>query len=325
MKKIFFAFFTLFFSFGLFAEESIKGSFTCETGLMNGQIQEYVYYIAGKDDLRKLSELDWDVYRIPYTGLKMGLETNSGISVNFGFRVGIPKASGVMQDFDWMNVYAHMEDNWITNYSIHYNILDSFSNVYASADWKFNVIAGFYVRPDLFADIENISFYSKDGYGFYGDELSDSTDEKLHYKPYSSETKEERRLFKGKVISYTQKRIQSGAGLTLGYAFSNYELNVRGALRYANILAEDHHLLRNLKFADLPVGFGGYKIEGNFLWNINKLCGIGVSANCDIQPLLIGNDYWAPEKSETWFLDSEDYGGTSWSVFSLGVNYTVKF
>jgi len=331
MKKLLCVLFSIGFLAGLSAGEKINVSFNYEAGILDGVIQEFVYYIAAEDDLRELSQLDWDLYRIPFGGFNLELETKHGFSASGAIRIGIPRQSLYMQDYDWQNCIAHMEDNWLTNYSIHYNYLDSYYKLSAQAGWKISLPFGLYIKPDVFASNEMFSFYAEKGYGYYGDEYPDSTLDEPHCE--SAESKKEkclkglskRKQFKGKVISYYQNKNYAGGGLTLGWIFRDFDMSVRGGIRYADILAEDHHLARTepVKFTDLPSGFGGYEADGNIKWNINDRNALGFSVSWDYQPMILGPDYWADEDKEEWNLSNDVLGGSAGQYLTFRLSYSL--
>ena len=133
MKKSFFAVLCVFIiAGGLFASENSFFSFniTPQIGLMNGIVREYVIDPECTNTGNKESQLDWDIKNIPVISADADFWIFKYFYANLNFRSGFPKASGVMQDYDWLNSittgWLNDDPTELTNYSISDNQLDSY-------------------------------------------------------------------------------------------------------------------------------------------------------------------------------------------------------
>ncbi len=163
---------------GLFASESSFFSFniTPQIGLMNGSIREYVINPNCKNTDNKESELDWDIKNIPVISAAADFWFFRYCYVNLNFRSGVPKASGVMQDYDWLNSlpeetghYDWVKDDptELTCYSISENKLDSYYSFGLKMGGSINLPMYTKIIPFISFEYEYIKMSSYGGWHSY--------------------------------------------------------------------------------------------------------------------------------------------------------------
>lgn len=330
MKKVFLlSLFVLFFTEFTFSFDKISISLTPEFGIINGSVNEYVFFIpSGEDgtkqlsDVRKLSELDWDVYCIPYLGAQMTLNVDMGMYCNFNFQVGVPKSSKSMVDRDWVNCQKFPEMNWLTNYSRHDNFLDSYYKMDFTVGQRFDFPYGFLLIPEVFVSNDFYSFHGENGWGKYGSNWRGHHPD----EPVGHSEDGESLFFSSKVIFYQQNRVFFGLGFEAEKKFDfGLSINLFGKFRFAYVRAEDHHINTYTKYLDLPYGFGGVYAGSKIIYKFNKQHSISLGGFYDWLPVIKGEDYSTIENSEIWNIDSSFLGGASSDLFSASINYTFTF
>lgn len=329
MKKILTVFLSAFLIWGsLFAEKKVSLTVTPDFGVVQGKINEFVYYVPNPEgsgvqnsEIRKMSELNWDAFWIPYLGSSFSVELDTGSYVNFGFDAGIPKSSGVMVDRDWINCVYFPDKNWLTNYSKHENNLLSYYNIDFSMGQKFSFSRGFAVKPELFVTNNVFSFYGEKGTGKYGKNWQFADDGELVEPAESGEDM----TWKSVVISYKQNRVFAGLGLEAEKAFNfGLALCLFGKVRFAYVQAEDYHYNTTTDYLDKPYGFGGILAGGSVSYSFNEKHKISLKGTYDWLPLILGPDY-INEYEDFWSTDSHYIGGASSSLMTLSLSYTYSF
>lgn len=144
-------------------------------GLLNGSINEFVFSEHSKNTDNMVSRLNWDVLTVPYfnIGISADIFKYGFISVNG--RLGVPCASGVMQDYDWLNStpptgYEHWindDPKDLTNYSIHYNEEENYFNISVKAGGNIPIGKNVVLTPYLGYEYDYIYFVAKEGYYKY--------------------------------------------------------------------------------------------------------------------------------------------------------------
>lgn len=329
MKKIAATLFLLLGGISLFAQSKISISLTPDFGMLLGTINEFVYYVpnpegvSSKDaEIRKLSELNWDVNCIPYLGARADLEIDTGMFLNCGFQVGLTKRSGVMEDRDWTNCVNYPDKNWLTNYSIHQNYLESYYNMDFVMGQKFSFSYGLEIKPELFLSNNSFSFETEKGWGLYGENWRRA---KYGEKVGPAESGE-KITWKSKVITYKQNRVFCGIGLGIEKSFDfGLSLSVFGKTRFAYVVADDFHVNTSTKYRDKPYGFGGILAGGSIDYSFNRKHQISLKGSYDWLPLILGIDSFADKNSDEWTTSSDCLGGASSTLYSASLSYTFTF
>jgi outer membrane protease len=91
--------------------------FAAGTGVLLGQVKEFVYRDSGGDDY--LSTLLWDLKPMVYLGSALSFSRTDplaglGVEANLSVKFGLPLLSGSIEDRDWMN-----NPDELTHYSKH--------------------------------------------------------------------------------------------------------------------------------------------------------------------------------------------------------------
>lgn len=331
MKKLTFVISSFFLvCVSLYADKKISFTVTPDFGVVNGQINEFVYYVPDieesnthSNEIRKLSELNWDVYWVPYLGTNFTIDIDTGMYFDFGFKFGMPRASYAMVDRDWVNCEKFPDQNWLTNYSIHQNYLDFYYDLDFAIGQKFNLIPGIEIKTELFGSNNNFAFSAEKGWGLYGENWRPrQRNNEILVGPAESG---EDITWKSVVISYKQNRVFAGLGLEVEKTFNfGLALCLFGKVRFAYVQAEDYHYNTTTDYLDKPYGFGGILAGGNVSYRFNEKHKISLKGTYDWLPLILGPDY-ANEYGDFWSTDSQYLGGASSTLYSVSLSYTFTF
>lgn len=335
MKRFIFLIIVLTFSSSLFALDNDYLSFriTPRFEILNGSINEFVFNEACKNTDNKESQLDWDIKNIPFFSLRGEVDIIKYIHFDLDGRIAVPKISGHMQDYDWLNSFAgkngipyswHDDDpTALTNYSIHDNYLLKYLTFSVSGGANIKIPANITITPKIAYYYEFISMDGKDGYKTY---------KSNNWVPED---------FSGKVISY----IQEINAFLLGFSVTVETLPQ--AYFYADLFISPFTTLLNaLDYHYLNTSIGGITY-GTLFWDncskifqlqshietqykFNKYHSAGLSASLFYIPMSKGDtrtkdiDTEGNILSSTWTAPSKNTGGTSRLIWSLGINYSFS-
>lgn len=322
MKRILILFFIYCtFSISAISNELLENfhfEITPEFGILNGSIEEYVFYKNCKNTDNKLSELDWDIKNIFYFGANVEVDLFKYLYLDFSFTYAFPKSSGKMQDYDWLNsVTSGWEEDpptELTSYSCHDNKVD---NLYT-----FNVYAGgniylpkeIILTPYLGYEYDFIYFFGENGYGEYKDD------------PYVSYEGE-------RVISYKQEINSFVLGIkvrTTVIPFMKLSGIVQISPCTSNIQALDCHLTRSTAFLDSMSSSFQLKTKLYADYSINMHHHLGLTGSLQWIPITKGItnskrlDYYGNPVSGNW-TKQPSLGGTSRFIWGIGINYNYTF
>jgi outer membrane protease len=128
----------------------------------------------------------------------------SGLSMKFG----IPGASGVMEDRDWVS----KENTGLTAYSSHDNITKEFFLLDFSTGLSFPLRNILLIKAYINISYMRFGFYGENGSGMYARSLGNGKYAAIEDNP--QEVK-----FNGTVISYKQEWFYAAPGVSFGFAF----------------------------------------------------------------------------------------------------------
>ena len=315
MKKISFTIFSFVFSFGLFAGEKFQISISPEMGMYFGQIREHVFDFDGTERYL-MSRLDWDIDPMPFCGIKVGLDVFKHLELKADGRIGYTGRCGQMQDYDWMG----SDKTKNTHYSWHENYLENYVAFSAQIGWKINLKEGALLTPSLMIRGENFYFSGWNGYSQY------AWDNKVEYWHEDLLKKD----MTGNVISYRQNRFFGDVGWNLSVPVTSHFMFSYSFFLgiYHYITGHDFHNLREDEFLDVIYGYGLSEVifHMNLTYKINKNNIFDFKIAMQEVPLLIGDTY--QKKFDRNWSDGDIFkngGGASSTIYSLGVNYTLKF
>ena len=326
MKKFFFISF-IFFTFcsAICALDSKYLSFriTPRFELTNGTINEYVFNEECRNTDDKLSQLDWDVKTIPTFGIRADIDLLKYIYIGIDGSVGVPKKSGNMQDYDWLNYKYWPKDDptEITNYSIHENYLLKYMT--------FSVGGGVNIKLPAKITLTPMMFYYYDFFSFDG---------KYGYKTYK-EDNWKKINFSGMVISYKQEINDFLLGLavrveTLPKAF--FYADFLASPNNTNLNALDFHYINKndgtgTAFWDNFSKIWQLQTHAKVQYRFNKYHSAGLTASLQYIPLTKGNtrDKGIDKdgniiREQEWSAPQINGGGTSRLIWTLGVNYSFS-
>lgn len=302
---------------------------TPEYNFMNGNISEYVFYKYNKNTDNMESRLDWDVKNISTFGICGSATLFKYVSVDISTHFAIPKNSGNMQDYDWLNSVADPSSNGLpyscrndeatelTHYSIHDNYLNSFRNFQCSLGGNIYLPFKTSITPFIAYKYEYISFTGSDGYSIY---KSDNF---------------QKEYFSGNTISYEQEMNCFFIGLNIFTSIIPF-VTVLGNIQISpctnTFTAMDRHLHPSKRacYIDSPENMfileAGLKVNAG----LSKHHALGINGNIQYIPIAKGPTVLKglqsnnePANGRGTRLPSE--GGASRFIWSVGINYTVTF
>lgn len=310
----------------LFASENFNLSLDLDFGLLNGHVYEYVFDDSNQNTDHMESKLDWDVKNIPYFELSAQADIWKYVYVEADAKIGIPKSSGNMQDYDWLNSmatsYPDIPDSWaddpateLTNYSKHNNSLLSYYDV--------NIFLGGNITiPSTSVKITPFLNYN---YWFIGFDGSNG------YREYKIENFE-RKYYKQSVISYKQEYNSLLLGTTVSATF-NQSFFISGSLMFSPMLnfntSIDNHKTRNDVFIDLINNTFEVKAKVQAKYIYNDLLNFGLKSSIQYIPVAKGADYMnPPQKDGKYYLGKPAegvQGGTSSFLWTLSISCGITF
>ncbi len=297
-----------------FAGEYVDFSITPEVGVINGEINEYVFQTGS--DSYTMSRLDWDLKDIIYNGVKLNLSVCDRFWISADGKFAVPQSTGNMQDYDWLGA-DHSRN---THYSIHDNYLSQFFILRASAGWKFHPTEQLEVVPFAAVKTEVFDFDGTDGYTQYATDNPGVQywNEDLPHKAMS-----------GKVISYKQERIFYNLGLKVILKPSeSVDISFRSDLSvYAELAGLDNHWTKSMDYYDLMSnsGFCNIEFESEILWNLNHHNQVGLNLGCQVVPITKGESYQKSKNSSLWNGPYGAGGGGGSFITSVSLFYTLTF
>ena len=333
MKKNYFCLIiSLILCSSVFALDSNYLSFkiTPRFGVVNGAINEFVFDEVCTNTDNKVSQLDWDIRNIPVFGLKAEFDILRYININVDGSFGIPKKSGYMQDYDWLNSFGGIDPDipvsWsydepteLTCYSKHTNELKRYTDFLISVGGNIFLPYNLRITPFITYQYEFIYLAGQKGFGRYK-----QADKTFYLKDYSDNNK---------VISYQQEINAMFLGFSI--LFDNIprttlyaDFKVSPKMTFLNAL--DFHYTRNIVFWDKIDNLWQLKgtIEAQYKFDNHYRAGIITS----IQYIPIGKGDTSKKylnsdgtiKTEKWYQIGKNSGGTSRFIWSLGINYSFS-
>ena len=212
--------------------------------LQNGTLYEYViaYDNVSKQNVT-MSELDWSISNISYLGGRVKTGWNF-ISLTAEYSKGFSKASGTMEDYDWLNYntkmapYSYIDPSICTTKSISENQMNKADNFEISLKLDINPFFDLLISPFIGFNYSSIDFSGRNGYGWYG-QVPFSTDGKACSYD-SPEAKFFDKLFG---IDYYRQTYEVFLGFSLGYIlFDRVSFGgTIGLSPYVNVQSLDFH------------------------------------------------------------------------------------
>ena len=332
MKRIFFLIICLTFVSSVFALDNNYLSFriTPRFEVLNGSVNEYVFDELNLNTDNKVSQLDWDIKNIPVFGLKADFDILQYMYVSLSGSFGIPKESGYMQDYDWLNSFAKIDkdipDSWyddgfseLTHYSKHTNELVKYIDFYVSAGYNIYTPYNLKITPFLSYQYESIHLAGKYGFGRYK-----SDDKSFVIKDYSNYNK---------VISYLQEINAMFIGLSVKFdniPHTSLSADFMVSPKMTFINAVDYHYTRQEVFWDKISN--SWQLKGNIeaQYKFNRYNKTGIFSSFQYIPVSKGDTskkYLNSDgtiKTEKWCQIGKNSGGTSRFIWSIGINYSFS-
>lgn len=196
-------------------------------GLLNGKIHEYVLSSFCENTDHKESELAWDVKNIPILKFCSDFDILKYGYACFKASVAVPRWSGNMQDYDWLNsvttAWKNDEATELTNYSIHDNHLEKCLSFTAAVGGNIPLPAN--IKLTVFAayQYDFINFTAYDGYTIYKSNNYEQKDIEPSGKviAYMSESNAALLGLKARINSIPRTTITAGLSLSPKLTFLN--------------------------------------------------------------------------------------------------------
>lgn len=312
----------MFLSIKMFAQTNspISINVSADVGIMNGKIQEFVFY-SNIDKV--LSLLDWDIKNIPVCNIQGKVDIFKYSFVKTTGFFGIPKSSGVIQDYDWLFYSPEL-----TNYSYHNNYLSSYYGITIAAGANFFIpIINLRLSPFVAYQYEYLGMNGSDG-----------------YRQYKNENWEEKE-FSGKIISYFHEINSFLLGLDFEvpvfslFGFSgSFSISPNAtfiqALDFHYINQKDNygHSYGTVYLDTLNNAFQ-LQADATIYANINRHNKLSVSCFVQYIPTAKGNDYYKfittdgiyINPGDKWIQTGTNNAGTSRFLYKINLGYTYSF
>lgn len=319
IKKTIFIFF-LFISANLiaYANSNFSLNLTANAGLMNGTIKEFVFAKNSTNTDNVLSRLDWDIKNIPVCNIQGKVDIFKYSFVKTTGFFGIPKSSGVMQDYDWMFYSPEL-----TNYSYHNNYLSSYYGITIAAGANFFIpIINLRLSPFVAYQYEYLGMNGSDGY--------------RQYKNENWEKKE----FSGKIISYFHEINSFLLGLDFEVpVFSLFGISGSFSIspNATFIQALDFHYINRHSYGTVYLDTlnNAFQLQADatIYANINRHNKLSVSCFVQYIPTAKGNDYYKfittdgiyINPDDKWIQTGTNNAGTSRFLYKINLGYTYSF
>ena len=220
-------------------------SFGHHFGFVHGQALEIVYPDNTMGEL--LSELRWDMKPVFYYGSqiefsRIDLMSDPGVFASVSLKSGFLGDSGFIENRDWMSV----ENDALTHFSKHTNKTREFFILDAAVGLSLPIESYFYLKPFLNVSWMRFAFTGRDGYGIYARSIGN---ESIYFPIDDDPILWD---FSDIVITYMQKWLVAGAGLSVGtkilYPFSINTSFKISPLTYC--AAMDEHITTNTTYLD---------------------------------------------------------------------------
>lgn len=307
----------MFLSIKMFAQTNspISINVSADVGIMNGKIQEFVFY-SNIDKV--LSRLDWDIKNIPVCNIQGKVDIFKYSFVKTTGFFGIPKSSGVMQDYDWLFYSPEL-----TNYSYHNNYLSSYYGITIAAGANFFIpIINLRLSPFVAYQYEYLGMNGSDGY--------------RQYKNENWEKKE----FSGKIISYFHEINSFLLGLDFEVpVFSLFGISGSFSIspNATFIQALDFHYINRHSYGTVYLDTlnSAFQLQADatIYANINRHNKLSVSCFVQYIPTAKGNDYYKfittdgiyINPDDKWIQTGTNNAGTSRFLYKINLGYTYSF
>ena len=196
----------LFFCNLSFAQ-NITSKAVVSTGIINSEIQERLLQ-SQEETSFTTSLLDWKIDAAPCIMADYELAFSNKYFIGLNGLYTIPLSSGLMKDYDWLNVYS-TGGKELTHFSQHKNSLDQFFNTELSLGTGINLTQRIQFIQYIFVQYSYLRFTSKNGYRQYGTTVSEQNGYSV-YSPWSSDI--QKKNLDGKIVSYETQDIFLGLG-----------------------------------------------------------------------------------------------------------------
>ncbi|MBQ9630266.1 MAG: omptin family outer membrane protease, partial [Treponema sp.] len=280
-----------------------------------GTINEYVFEKNSNGELKKLSELNWDIKPLIFFGLDFSFSWKF-LSLDIYGKIANPMSTGKMEDSDWLDL------NDVKNiYSIHEVNVSSAFDIGANFSYMHKSAENFFVGFSFAADFSHIALHARNGYGWYGDSYYGGKGVNVPW--------EDGKFFSRlQGIDYKRKSIflWLGGNMKL-YPHKKFSANLSFAVSpYTYIFSIDNHYGRSPGyFADvIHSSFSVCKVQlcSDFAVTENFLLALNI--DWFVSNIMKGKTYAAYTNAGPWYtLDAS--GGASVNYFSASLCGKFRF
>ncbi|MBN1524757.1 MAG: omptin family outer membrane protease [Spirochaetales bacterium] len=295
-------------------DNSFLFDLTVDTGMLFGEMQEYVYYDNYNDGNINymLSRLDWDIMPSVYAGLTASMRIAPRWYMGFGAWFGFPMRSGYMEDRDWDLPNENPPFNGeLGRISTHDNFIEH--TVFADINAGYGVIeeVGMILSLSLGFTYRRFSFSGKNGSFLDYDGVSPPSG------TYPEMT----------VITYEQNWFIAYLGGEFMAALTDIlsiRLCVTASPFMSFVFGRDRHITNNEEFHDYPQF--GFRTSGSAALQVDLLDSVLLSVNGIINyaPSLQGISFDGPIGSDSFIPSYGINGGASELTFGFSFSGTIR-
>ena len=276
-------------------------------GMRWGQIDEYVYQKDSGGDYKKLSELNWQIKNMFEVGgnIEGGFRKIKG---KIHFSALIPGDSGVMEDSDWVDLNSVK-----TTFSKSENSLVRAYDFSVLLKYEFQPVEFIKIAPLFEFEYKLISFEARNGYGWYGNEVTPHVswddDKAVYYKSgklcgidYRREIKQ---FFIGYYFEYRPiKRLK----LFDSFAIAPYAYTVSYDTHYS-----DRESTRGTDYADeVAFFFTRLKYTTGCYYAFTERLELGLQVSFFYAFQILGTTYKKSHSSSTYSKMTDKGGAGAW-------------
>ena len=296
--------------------------FSAKTGIIQTDINEILWDKTG-EDAQITSFLDWKTYIAPVISINAEYKTSNNLFFGLNSFYTIPVSYGVIEDFDYMNVFS-TGGNERTHYSNHTNNLDYYWNAELLFGASGNI--GKKIELSSLFSLEYLcySFSAFDGYKQYGTKTGTENGQNV-YSAWNDEIPKVN--MQGKLITLEAQKLYFGIGTCLDYYLSE-SITVSLLLKIKPSLlciVEDTHYKRNSPYNYFELG-SELAFDSALLleYKLNKKNALTLSFNFSACAVNDGKLYISQDKNE-WIPSSNPCGlkEINWKVL-LGYTFIYE-
>jgi outer membrane protease len=312
---------SVFFVFPSFPAEISLATRTT-AGVMYGMAKELVF-----DGSFTLSELDWALQPVYYTGVSLELKTAIGLAASLAVRSGISGLSGYITDSDWLN-YSVNGDTRKTNFSQHNCFTERAFLLDARVGWDFRILEWLALEAFGKFSIMQFKWTARDGYVQYPPGWFSASPPPPPFTPWSQDTATT--LVSGTGIIYEQNYLIPALGLSARVRLSK-QLDVAASFTLSPFVScndLDNHEFTATDYTEKMSKGLLLEPEVSVGWQINDRARLSLEVSYRSITGLIGDSYeifagpgYTPGEVAAEYADS---GGAAFDALNASLSFLLS-